>query len=486
MKRRLGKRAPGKNRTPGKTARSSPSDGTVCAIATPVGEAGIGMIRLSGDDAVPIAARIIQTRNGQPVEDRASHTICLGVVHDPSTGEWLDEIMFAVMRAPRTYTREDTVEVYCHGGTLLLHRILDLLIRQGARLADPGEFTRRAFLNGRIDLTQAEAVMDLIHAKTEAGHRAAMAQMGGELHRRIVHLREEAVHLLAEIEAGIDFTDEDIQFLSDEHVRTQLSEILGRVESLLKTSASGKALREGIATAIIGRPNVGKSSLLNALLMQNRAIVTPVPGTTRDVIEDYLSLDGIPLRIMDTAGLRDTDDLVEREGVIRTRQAIKQADLIILLLDLTQKIGPEDRRLFEETDDKRRLIVFNKVDLLSQKSWNQKQADLAKKIPAKAVYISALTGEGIENLKAAIAFEIHSGIVTCGDREAMINNRHKALLLQVKDSINNAIESAIKMGSAELMAMDIRTAVDRLGEITGATTTEDLLDKIFKEFCIGK
>lgn len=407
-------------------------------------------------------------------------------MRDPSTGERLDEVMFAVLRAPRTYTRADTVEVYCHGGALLLHRILDLLIRQGARLADPGEFTKWAFLNGRIDLTQAEAVMDLIHAKTEAGHRAAMAQLEGALHRRIVHLREDAVHLLAEIEAGIDFTEEDIHFLSHEQIRPQLLEIIGRVESLLKTAASGKALREGIATAIIGRPNVGKSSLLNALLMQNRAIVTPVPGTTRDIIEEYLNLDGIPLRIMDTAGLRDTDDLVEREGVLRSRQAIKRADFVILLLDVTQKLGPEEHQLFEETAEKRRLVIFNKVDLLSQLPGNKYKIDAVKNTHVKAVYISALTGEGLDNLKEAMLSEIRSGVAICGDREAMINTRHNALLLQVKESLNNAVSSVNEKASAEFIAMDIRTAVDRLGEITGETTTEDLLNKIFKEFCIGK
>ena len=394
--------------------------------------------------------------------------------------------MLAVLRAPRTYTRADTVEVYCHGGALLLHRILDLLIRQGARLAEPGEFTKWAYLNGRIDLTQAEAVMDLIRAKTEAGQRAALAQLDGALHRRIALLRDEAVRLLAEIEAGIDFTEEDIQFLSHEQIRTQLVEMIDLVEALLKTAASGKAVREGIATAIIGRPNVGKSSLLNALLMQNRAIVTPVPGTTRDVIEEYLNLDGIPLRIMDTAGLRDTEDLVEREGVQRTRHAIKQADFIILMLDASQRLGPEEVRLLEETAEKRRLIAFNKVDLLSEASRSQLQDDAGKKLPGEVVFMSAVTGEGLEELKGAVLNQIRSGIVTSGDREAMINARHKSMLLQSKALFENAISSVDEKASADLIAMDIRTAVDRLGEITGTTTTDDLLDKIFKEFCIGK
>jgi tRNA modification GTPase len=473
-------------RNPGEKSRKFLPNAAICAIATPVGEGGIGIIRLSGDQAVSIAARILQIRGGKGVEDSVSHSLSYGIVRDPSTGERLDEVMFAVMRAPRTYTRVDTVEVYCHGGTVLLHRILDLLIRQGARLAEPGEFTKWAFLNGRIDLTQAEAVMDLIHAKSEAGQRAAMAQMGGGLHRRVERLRNEAIHLLAEIEAGIDFTEEDIQFLSQEQIRIQLTEIMAGMETLLKTAASGQAVREGIATAIIGRPNVGKSSLLNALLMQNRAIVTSVPGTTRDVLEEYLSLDGIPIRIMDTAGLRETDDLVEREGVSRSRLAIKRADFVIILLDATQALGTEESRLFEETAEKKRLIVFNKMDLLSREPRNQGQHEEVKDVTANTVYISALTGQGIETLKEAILQEIRSGMVTCGDREAMINLRHKNLLLQAKESIDHVVSSLNEKVSAELLAVDIRTAVDRLGEITGSSTTEDLLDKIFKEFCIGK
>jgi len=480
MKSRLEKR------NPGEKSRNFLPNAAICAIATPVGEGGIGIIRISGDQAVSIAARILQTRGGKGVEDSVSHSLSYGMVRDPSTGERLDEVMFAVMRAPKTYTRADTVEVYCHGGAVLLHRVLDLLIRQGAQLAEPGEFTKWAFLNGRIDLTQAEAVMDLIHAKSEAGQRAAMAQMEGGLHRRVERLRSEAIHLLAEIEAGIDFTEEDIQFLSQEQIRNQLAEIMAGTEELLKTATSGQAVREGIATAIIGRPNVGKSSLLNALLMQNRAIVTPIPGTTRDVLEEYLNLDGIPLRIMDTAGLRETADLVEREGVSRSRLAIKRADFVIILLDATQALGTEVSRLFEETAEKKRLIVFNKMDLISPKAHNQGKLEALKDVHAKTVYISALTGQGIESLKEAILLEIRSGMVTCGDREAMINLRHKSLLLQAKEALTNVVSSLNENVSTELLAVDIRTAVDRLGEITGETTTEDLLNKIFKEFCIGK
>jgi tRNA modification GTPase len=328
--------------------------------------------------------------------------------------------------------------------------------------------------------------MDLIRSKTEAGHRAALAQLGGELHRRIAHLRESAIQLLAEIEAGIDFTEEDIQFLNQDQIQSLLLELINRTESLIKTATSGKALREGIATAIVGPPNAGKSSLLNALLLQNRAIVTPIPGTTRDIIEEYLNLDGIPLRIMDTAGLRDTEDLVEREGILRTRNAIEQADLVLLILDISQKIGREERRLIEEMAGKRRLIVFTKIDLLPENSWKLQKALMDQDNTDGTIYISAHTGEGLNNLREEIVKTVRSGIVTCGDREAMINLRHNALLLQAKYAIQNAILSIKEEAPPELIAVDIRTAIDRFGEITGETTTEDLLEKIFKDFCIGK
>ncbi|MBI3597318.1 MAG: tRNA uridine-5-carboxymethylaminomethyl(34) synthesis GTPase MnmE [Nitrospirae bacterium] len=486
MKRSLEKKGQARPRPPvEKNRRPAPGD-TICAIATPVGEGGIGVIRLSGGRAIEIASEVFKTKKGLTVKDLASHTIHLGAVRDSCIGEHLDEVMLAVMRAPKTYTRLDTVEIYSHGGTFLLHRILDLLIRQGARLAEPGEFTKWAFLNGRIDLTQAEAVMDLIRSKTEAGHRAALAQLGGELHRRIAHLRESAVQLLAEIEAGIDFTEEDLRFLNQDQIQSLLVELINRTESLIKTAASGKALREGIATAIVGPPNAGKSSLLNALLLQNRAIVTPIPGTTRDIIEEYLNLDGIPLRIMDTAGLRDTEDLVEREGILRTRHAIEQADLILLVLDVSQELGREECRLIEETAGKRRLIVCTKIDLPLDNSWKQPNGLAGRNNIDIPVYISAKTGEGIDNLREVIVKKVRSGIVTCGEREAMINTRHKALLLQGQCAIKNAAQSLEEEAPPELIAMDIRTAIDRLGEITGETTTEDLLEKIFKDFCIGK
>lgn len=458
-------------------------DGTICAITTPIGQGGIGALRLSGDRAIEVASRVFAPKGKRTVREFASHTLHLGDITDPSTKEVLDEVMLAVLRAPRSYTREDTVEVYCHGGALVLHRILDLFLREGACLAEPGEFTKRAFLNGRIDLTQAEAVMDLIRAKTEAGHRAAMAQLGGVLHRRILDLRIDALRLLAEIEAGIDFTEEGIEFIAMEQIRGILDGLMHRIEALLETAASGKALREGIATAIVGRPNVGKSSLLNALLMQNRAIVTPFPGTTRDTVEEYLNIDGIPFRIMDTAGLREPEDEVERQGVMRSHRAIEQADLVLLVVDATRPLGADEEQMIRRLEQKPHLLILNKMDQIRSQPGLPSGSHPGRE---GAIYTSALTGEGLESLRKAVAAMIRGGIVTCGEREAMVNSRQKALLLQAKQAVLQAMKSSEAGAPAELIAMDLRRGIDRLGEMTGETTTEDLLDRIFSEFCIGK
>ena len=391
--------------------------------------------------------------------------------------------MLAVMRAPKSYTGEDTVEVYCHGGGLILRRVLNLLVGEGARPAGPGEFTQRAFLSGRIDLTQAEAVMDLIRAKTEAGQRAAMAQLGGGLFREITHLRMEAMGLLAEIEAGIDFSEEDLQLASETRIKSSLQKMLQRTNSLLKTATTGKILREGVFTAIVGRPNVGKSSLLNALLMRDRAIVTPIPGTTRDLIEESLNMEGIPFRIMDTAGLQETNDLVEREGIDRSRSAIQQADLVLIVLDATQGITPEDRALLETTADKQRVLVFNKCDLLSE---NQRESFNRTANISDTVLISALTGKGLDEFRKALVDKTLSGTIICGEQESMINERHTRLLMDAKEAMIRTAHSMDQVAPAEIVAVDLRVTVDRLGEITGDTTTEDLLDTIFGQFCVGK
>ncbi|HEY4485780.1 MAG TPA: tRNA uridine-5-carboxymethylaminomethyl(34) synthesis GTPase MnmE, partial [Nitrospiria bacterium] len=404
---------------------------------------------------------------------------------DPATGEPLDEAMVSVQRAPRTYTRENTVEVYCHGGSLLLRRVTALFLRLGARPADPGEFTRRAFLNGRISLSQAEAVLDLIRAKTEAAQRAAMAQLDGGLHQAVVRLRGQAVRLLAEIEAGIDFVEEDIVFLSEDRQRTAVEGLMDQADALLKTARGGRVLREGVATAIIGRPNVGKSSLLNALLRQNRAIVTPIPGTTRDVIEEVLNLDGLPLRIMDTAGLRNAEDAVEREGISRAYRAMEQADLILIVLDAEQAVKGLTRDeidFIRKAENKPQVLILNKLDLLPA-GWKQ---SAAIKSIQNALPISALTGEGLERLRAEIASLIRSGIVSCGEQEAMINERHQSALLRAREAFFQVAGSIGKGVGPEVVAADLRSAIDRLGELTGDATTEDLLDSIFRDFCIGK
>ncbi len=441
------------------------------------------MIRVSGDRAIEIASRIFRGKTAERVLDYPSHTIHLGELRDPSSRERLDEVMLAVMRAPRSYTRADTVEIYCHGGALVLRRAVDLFISQGARPAEPGEFTKWAFLNGRIDLTQAEAVMELIRSKTDAAQRAAFAQLGGALRQRIGAMRAEAIMLLAEIEAGIDFSDEDLRFVSTDQTRKTLESLRHQTVDLLSTASSGVALREGVATAIVGRPNVGKSSLMNALLMQNRAIVTEIPGTTRDVIEEYLDLEGIPLRIMDTAGLRETTDRVEREGIIRTRQAIDRADLVLLVVEAGNPKTQEETSWIEGAKKKPMLLVHNKMDLLPPGTERLTELELDG---PKNLFVSAVTGEGLKDLKAAILKLVRGGIVTSGEREAMINERHKSLLLNVKYNIEQSLDTLQEDTSPELIALDLRAAIDALGEVTGETTTEDLLDRIFLQFCIGK
>src|SRR5438874_2049463 len=336
---------------------------TICAIGTPPGEGGIGIIRVSGDMAVEIASKVFLGIQGSRVSDFPSHTLHVGHLRDPDTGERLDEVLVAVMKAPRTYTREDIVEFHCHGSPLVLRLGLEALVRSGARLATPGEFTKRAFLNGRLDLAQAEAVMDLIQARSQTGLRVALEQLRGTLSDELGRIREDLTRLLVEIEAGIDFSDEGITFISPQALADGIEKIAGRVERLIRTAEDGRIVREGVTAALVGRPNVGKSSLLNVLAKADRAIVTPVPGTTRDVLEEFVNVRGIPVRLQDTAGLRETQDVVEREGVRRTHDALARAELVLAVLDGSSPLAPEDRRMLDLLQKKSAVLVVNKADL---------------------------------------------------------------------------------------------------------------------------
>jgi tRNA modification GTPase len=451
---------------------------TICAVSTPPGEGGIGIIRISGKEALSIAARVFKPHNGNDISGAGTHTLHYGHVIDPATGETADEVLMSVMRAPATYTREDVVEINCHGGMMPLRRTMGLLISAGARQAEPGEFTKRAFLNGRIDLAQAEAVMDIIRAKTDLSHRAANEQLLGVVSGEVSNLRDRLVSLIASVEAGIDFPEEDIATESGNSLADEVAGIITAVESLLTSFTYGRILRDGFATAIVGRPNVGKSSLLNALLKQNRAIVTEIPGTTRDVLEEYLNISGVPIKILDTAGIRHTHDMVEQEGVRRSLAAIESADIVLVVLDGSQTLAPEDGRVLEEVKGKNAIAIINKSDLPRKLERFDS--------PHLQVSLSCRTGDGLDGLKRAISDMVTQGTIGSREHAWAVNQRHKTALEQTNASLQRSLDSIKSNLSPEFVAMDLRGALDSLGLITGATCTEDILVRIFNDFCIGK
>jgi tRNA modification GTPase len=450
---------------------------TICAVSTPPGEGGIGIIRISGKNAVTIASTIFRPCKNTPLVSAETHTLHYGHVVDPSTGEIVDETLVSIMHAPATYTREDVVEINCHGGMMPLQRTMALLIASGARLAEPGEFTKRAFLNNRIDLAQAEAVMDIIAAKTELSLRAAQEQLRGGLSAEIATLRDLLLSLTASVEAGIDFSEEDIEIGSARIVDT-ISLVLAGIDRLLASRTLGRIVRDGFATAIVGRPNVGKSSLLNALLRQDRAIVSEVPGTTRDVLEEYLNIAGVPLRIVDTAGIRHSHDVVEKEGVRRSLAAITSADIVLVVLDGSQPLTSEDHRVLDEVQGKNAIMVINKSDL------PRKLKPLERPVPQ--VSISCQTGKGLDSLRETIADIVKQGTTSAREHAWAVNQRHQAALEQARESLHKAHETAQGGLSPEFIAMDLRGTLDSLGLIIGATYTEDILERIFRDFCIGK
>jgi len=458
-------------------------DDTIAAISTPAGEGGIGIIRLSGKDAIKISDNLFKSPKGKKLSDTASHKIIYGFIKDPSANETVDEALVSVMRSPNTYTREDIVEINCHGGMTPLRNVLELAIKHGARLAEPGEFTKRAFLNGRLDLSEAEAVLDLIRAKTDESRRIALEQLRGKLSEKITGLREELTKICAFIEAWIDFPEEEIELASMKVITESTEKILIELESLLKTYDEGRFFREGLAAAIVGRPNVGKSSLLNALLQKDRAIVTEIPGTTRDTIEEYLNINGLPLRIIDTAGIRESHDMAEKEGVKRSISAMEDADLVIAVIDGSSPLKDEDFDMLERVKNKNTIIVINKSDISSED--NTLVSRLSPYAP-RILRISAKRGDGLEELKETI---FHSSVKNWKEqREGIIvtNLRHKIAIQAAYDSLNEGLNAIKTNKPLEIIAIEFRSSLDRLGEIVGAVTTDDILNRIFSDFCIGK
>jgi tRNA modification GTPase len=459
-----------------------PLDDTIAAIATPIGEGGLAVIRISGTKALAVADQCFlpQGRPAIQPSNASTHTIHFG--HIMRRGRTVDEVLLAVMRAPRTFTREDVVEITCHGGMLAAKTVLDTVLENGARLAEPGEFTRRAFLNGRIDLAQAEAVADLIHARTELALAAANEQLAGKLSQRINTLRDEMLKTLAHVEAHIDFPDEDIAPDTKDQLLERLRHGVSFMDELLRTANEGQILRRGIRAAIIGRPNAGKSSLLNQLLGRDRAIVSPVPGTTRDTIEETANIRGLPVVFVDTAGLRDARDEVEAEGIRRSRKTFESAEFVLHVLDVSEAMTTADERHLSELADKKKIIVANKVDL--PRRWEN--SALPESIRASIVDVSCSTGEGIERLKGAIKELVWSGEIKAEMLEVMINSRHQDALHRARAATQRGLEALQSGQTLELAALDLRIGVNAIGEIVGKTATEDLLDVIFSQFCIGK
>lgn len=462
---------------------------TIAAIATPLGEGGLAVLRVSGRDALQIADQVFVSAGRPAVAPSAapSHTVHYGHVQRGSRR--IDEVLLTVLRAPRTFTREDTVELSCHGGVFVARQVLDALLAAGARLAGPGEFTRRAFLAGRIDLTQAEAVADIIHARTELALSAACEQLAGTLSRQLNHLRDNLMNTLAHLEAHIDFPDEDIAPDSRAGLQQRLDRGLIAIDELLSTAREGQVLRRGIRAAIVGRPNAGKSSLLNQLLGRDRAIVSPIPGTTRDTIEETANIRGLPVVFVDTAGLREAADALEAEGIRRTRLAVSRAQLVLHVLDHSEPLSEVDRTDLQAPLEVPRILVLNKSDLPRQLTLPSESPERREdaNFPWSAVIpVSCVTGKGLDPLKDAIAHQVSAGWAGVGMHEVAINARHEDALRRARESVERATAGLHSFLPLELVAHDLRLGLHAIGEVVGKTATEDLLDAVFGQFCIGK
>ena len=483
-------------------------DDTIAAIATPRGEGGIGIVRVSGAHAIEIACQVFRSPRGVSLAELPTHTLTYGHVvrllptgdtparagkktgkktdaqpRDSEQSEQIDEVLLGIMRAPKTYTTEDIVEFNCHGGIVSLTAVLEVVVKAGARLAEPGEFTKRAFLNGRLDLAQAEAVAELIGSKTELSRKIALNALEGKLSENVNHLSDKMAGLLAETEASIDFPEEELDFMKVEVQHQTARAIQADLTRLLSTAEEGRLIKDGITVAILGKPNVGKSSLLNALVQRERAIVTDIPGTTRDTIEETINLGGIPMHLIDTAGIRQTADIIERQGVLRSKAVINQAEFLLLMFDASQALTEADVELLETANSHKALLILNKTDLPIVTPPDALWAHCPKK---RVVQTAIPEGKGLEALKTAMREELLGDALVTGDSPIVTNARHQDALRRANAALNDAIESLTNAMPPELVAVDLHISLNALGDIVGKTTTEDILDRIFSQFCIGK
>ncbi|TCT12246.1 tRNA modification GTPase [Natranaerovirga pectinivora] len=454
---------------------------TITAIATSLSPSGIGIIRISGDDALNIIKEIFRPiNNDKDINEVKSHTIHYGhIVEDNNV---IDEVLVSIMKGPNTFTRENVVEINCHGGIIVMQKILKLTLKQGARIAEPGEFTKRAFLNGRIDLSQAEAVIDIINSKTDLALRSSVSQLEGSIREKIIPIRTELLEIIAHIEASIDYPEYDIDELSFNHLKQNMEQIIKRIRALLDTADYGKILRDGVKTVIVGKPNVGKSSLMNTLLKEERAIVTDIPGTTRDTLEELVNINGIPLKIIDTAGIRDTEDIVEKIGVEKSKKYIDQSDLIIFVIDISRELDEEDYKIIELIKDRKTVVLLNKSDLSTKIDVNE----LKEKIKKPLISISIKTKEGIVEFEEILKNMFFNGDIDFSNDTYITNVRHKDALEKSIKSLNNVIET-INLGLPEdCISIDLQNGYESLGLIIGESMDESIIDQIFSQFCLGK
>ena len=456
-------------------------DDTIAAIATAPGEGGIGIIRISGEKSLQVAQSIFKSKSGKMIKDYNARTLIYGTVVDNE--KVIDEVLVAYMKGPNSYTAEDVIEINCHGGFISVKKILELILSKGVRLAEAGEFTKRAFLNGRIDLSQAEAIIDVIKSKTDMAHEVAHSQLEGSLAKKIKDLRMNVTEVLAHLEVSIDFAEEDVEEITYQTLEEKALELRNEIKKLYDTAESGKILRDGLKTVIVGKPNVGKSSLLNSILGENRAIVTDIAGTTRDVIEEFVNIKGIPLKIVDTAGIRETEDVVEKIGVEKSRESFSTADLVIMVLDASRKLSEEDMEILESLKNKKTIVLLNKMDLEPQIELEKIEEFVNSE---DIIKISALKHQGIEELQDKIEAMVYHGSVKNSSNLMITNSRHKDALFKAYESINDAISAIEQRMPYDFIEVDFKNIWDYLGYINGDTVREDLLDTIFANFCIGK
>ena len=454
---------------------------TIAAISTPLGEGGIGIVRLSGEKTLAIADKLFKGRNGIPPSKLPSYTIHYG--HIIRNKEILDEVILSIMRKPKSYTREDVVEINCHGGILPLRRTLEAVLECGARLAEPGEFTKRAFLNGRIDLTQAEAVINIVEAKTELALKSAMSQLKGAFSDKVKELKEETLELLTLIEAELDFPEEDVKKTKQVKLINRIKKLASETDKLIKQSREGEILRDGVLVLLIGKANVGKSTLLNRIVGKERAIVTDIPGTTRDLIEEWINIGGIPVKLVDTAGFKKIENIIDKEARKKVEEYLETADLVLFMVDGTSGLTADDKRIADMIKDKKILCLINKVDLPEKISKNKLKSLIGNK---KILEVSALKGKGVDLIKKFIRDSVLEGEILTGESTIMVNARSRESLKDAHNGLLNSLE-AVKEGlSEEFIAVDLKSALNSFKKILGETVEEDILDRIFERFCIGK